>query len=188
VILSSGCIARGVFYYERCLPNVRPTTFLMEEGRLAGERAEEREQRRSLAPYGLTEGERIYQPILESVALRLRGKPDLLIRTEQEWIPVDYKLTEKVMPHFAWQLTAYGLLLAERGLLVRRGFVYLVEQRRAEVVVITDALRQQVKVALAEMRVVLERQKIPDPTKQIRKCPACEFRRFCNDVFLPVLA
>lgn len=52
----------------------------------------------------------------------------MLIETETERIPVDYKDSDKAGAHFRLQLMAYGRLLEETGGAkpVRRGFLYLI--------------------------------------------------------------
>lgn len=173
-----------VFYYHACLPDVRPVTYKMQAGVEAGRSEEGREERRSLRAYGLTEGEREFNVPVRSARLGLRGEVDMVITTgEGEVIPVDYKLSRIPGPHFQLQVTAYGLLLEEmRGVTVRCGFLYSILERRAEVVKIDERLRQKLLAALAEMRRVMEREEMPPPTTNLRKCVACEFRRFCNDV------
>jgi CRISPR-associated exonuclease Cas4 len=173
-----------ILYYHLCLPDVRPVTYKMKAGVEAGRAETDREERRSLWAYGLTDGEREFNVPLHSERLGLRGEVDMVITTpEGEVIPVDYKLARTAGPHFRLQLAAYALLLEEgRGCAVRRGFLYYLPLRRAEAVAIDRRLRGQLGAALAGMRAMLEGEKMPPPTPHLRKCVACEFRRFCNDV------
>ena len=68
-------------YYHYCLPEVRPTTYKMDAGIRAQDRAEELERRRSLRAYGLTEGERHFNVSLASDAqLGVSGQIDLVIK------------------------------------------------------------------------------------------------------------
>jgi CRISPR-associated exonuclease Cas4 len=176
-----------ILYYHSCLPAVRPVTYKMEAGIEAGHAEEGREERRSLRAYGLSEGEREFNVPLSSAHLGLRGEVDMVITAMgpagKEIIPVDYKLSKIAGPHFKLQLAAYALLLEEaRGGEVRRGFLYSIPLRQAEAVPIGQKLRQQLFDTLEAMRQMLATEKMPPPTPQIRKCVACEFRRFCNDV------
>ncbi len=176
-----------ILYYHLCLPDVRPVTYKMEAGIEAGRAEEDREERRSLRAYGLASGEREFNVALHSERLGLRGEVDMVITLSEtgrrEVIPVDYKLSQVAGPHFKLQLAAYALLLEEvRGCEVRRGFLYYIPLRRAESVPIDRRVRGQLERALAEMRRTLEREEMPAPTPNLRKCAACEFRRFCNDV------
>ena len=176
-----------VLYYLYCLPDVRPVTYKMRAGTEAGEHTEELEERRSLRAYGLSQGERQYNVALSSMKLGLRGKADMVIRTDEggagEVIPVDFKDSDKAGPHFALQLVAYALLLEEAwGCEVRRGFLYMIPLRHAEEVRIDRRLRARFANALAQMMTMLNKETMPEPTPQLNKCVVCEFRRFCNDV------
>jgi len=63
----------------------------------------------------------------------VQGVLDILIRTDDELIPVDYKFTEgDVALNHVHLLAAYALRVEEHFRLpARRGFCYLVPQRRA---------------------------------------------------------
>jgi CRISPR-associated exonuclease Cas4 len=179
-----------IVYYHQCLPAVRPVTYKMEAGVEAGADEETRELRRSLRPYGLGRGERHADVYLASEARGLRGRADLVIDTDdnpsgaRELIPVDFKLSPgRLGDHFRLQLMAYGALLEETwGAPSRRGFVYFIPQRRAVEVPFTAELRGRLEAALARMRDIAERERMPPPTRSRGRCEACEFRRFCNDV------
>jgi CRISPR-associated exonuclease Cas4 len=172
-----------ILYYQVCLPAVRPVTFKMQHGLEAGQAEEGREERRSLRTYGLSDGEREFNVPLASERLGLRGEADLVITTPASVIPVDYKYSTIAGPHFKLQLAAYALLLEDsRACTVPRGYLYLIPERRAEPVEIDRRLRAKTLAALDEMRRMLTSEKMPAPADQLRKCVACEFRRFCNDV------
>jgi CRISPR-associated exonuclease Cas4 len=172
-----------VYYYHQCLPDIRPETDSMRAGIDAGRAEENREERRSLRPYGLQDGERRFNVALRSDTLGLRGELDMLIVTSDEAIPVDYKLSDKTGVHFKLQLAAYGLLVeAALGLPVRRGFLYLIPSRKAQSVRFDARTRRLVELALAGMRQVNLRETMPPPSAQLARCVSCEFRRFCNDV------
>lgn len=175
-----------VAYYQLVLPEVRPITYNMDHGIQSHIQAEDRERRRSLRTYGLGEGERTFNVSLWSPALGLSGELDMLIETETERIPVDYKDSDKIGEHFKLQLMAYGRLLEETNPAphkpVRRGFLYLISQRKAIEVRFTSKMRQELETAIMDMRAITTRQRMPAPTSRSRRCVDCEFRRFCNDV------
>jgi CRISPR-associated exonuclease Cas4 len=177
-----------VVFYTYCLPLLRPTTYKMEAGVAAHERAEKQERRRTLAAYGLQEGERHFDTWVESPILGLRGRVDLVIEVGEgegrEFIPVDYKHTRRrTGPHIRRQLAAYGMMVEETwGGVVRRGFVYSLVTRKAEEIALTERLRGEVREVVAAMREMVEREVMPDPPRSRRPCVNCEFRRFCNDV------
>ncbi len=177
-----------VVFYTYCLPLLRPTTYKMEAGVTAHEKAEKQERRRTLAAYGLEEGKRHFDVRVALEELGLRGRIDLVIEVgegeEQEFIPVDYKHTRRrTGHHIRRQLAAYGMMLEETwGGPVHRGFVYSLVTRQAEDVALTERLRGEVRGVVAAMREMVERETMPDPPQSRRPCINCEFRRFCNDV------
>lgn len=179
-----------IVYYRYCLPHIRPTTYKMEAGIAAHDDETEREQRRSLRPYGFTTGERFFDVRLHSEDLGIRGRLDMVVavperaHADAELIPVEYKLSERTVGrHFKVQLTMYALLLEEAWQLpVRRGFIYLIPLRQAVPVTITPSLRRQAHTQIAAMRTMVEQETMPDPPATRRPCVSCEFRRFCNDV------
>lgn len=183
------CCPRLV-YYHACLPDVRPLTYTMQVGIQSHQQEEDREGRRSLHNYGLEQGERLFHYAITSEKLGLKGLIDLVILSpsleakEKVIIPVEYKYSEqKVGLHFKVQLAAYALLLEEVFQMpVLRAFLYAIPRRKAEEVPITPALRKKVMMILQQMRHMLLSEQMPEPTKEYRRCPTCEFRRFCNDV------
>jgi len=173
-----------VAYYHLVLPDVRPITYKMESGQERHAAEEDRERRRSLRAYGLGAGERAFNVPLWSAELGLSGELDMLITTAGERIPVDYKDSDKAGAHFRLQLMAYGRLLemAGEGPPVKRGFLYLMPQRKAVEVGFTPRLRGELAAALDDLRAMGVRQRMPEPTTKQARCVDCEFRRFCNDV------
>ena len=173
-------------YYHTVLPQVRPITYKMEAGLMAHQTAAGREKRRSLRSYGLADGARHFNVRLSAPELALAGEVDMVIETDTELIPVDYKASRKIGRHFKLQLAAYGRLLEAvwpgPQKEVKRGFLYLIPSRRAAAVSFTPVRRRQIDRALVEMNAIAYTQKMPAPTKGRGKCVDCEFRRFCNDV------
>jgi CRISPR-associated exonuclease Cas4 len=156
----------------------------MQEGQRQHDRTEVLEARHTLQAYGLTEGERQFRVRLHSPRLELSGVVDMVIETPTEVIPVDFKFTEgDVARNHVYQLVAYALLLEEqRGVPARRGFIYLVPQRRAREVVVTTALRRRVAGVVAEIRAALDREELPSPTVVRARHVDCEFLPRCGDV------
>lgn len=176
-----------IFYYHTVLPEVRPLTYKMEAGIKAHQEAEDKEKRRSLRTYGLATGERHFNVHLYSPQWRLSGQLDMLIETEAELIPVDYKMAQKEGPHYRLQLMAYARLLEANWPTashkkVQRAFLYLIPSRKTISVSLTPTLRRQLNQALEDMYRTAYEQRLPDPTTTRARCVDCEFRRFCNDV------
>jgi CRISPR-associated exonuclease Cas4 len=179
-----------VLYYRYCLPEIRPITDLIAAGIRSHSDEVGREERRSLRSYGLTTGQRVFDIGLRSTTLGLRGRLDLAIVVPERAAPhaeamvVEYKDSEKPAgPHFKLQLAAYALLLEEAwGLPVRRGFIYSIPLRTAEIISITPGLRQKVLQTIEAMRTAIAGEQMPMAPTSRRPCVSCEFRRFCNDV------
>lgn len=174
-----------ILYYHTILPAVRPVTYKMEAGITAHHQEERREKRRSLKSYGLNEGKCTFNVSLFSAELGLSGELDMLIETDTEYIPVDYKHSKKAGKHFKLQLMAYGRLLetlfsSEKT--VKRGFLYFIPTRQAVSVTFTKSLRRQLKQTLPIMQQIAWEQLMPAPTTYPARCVDCEFKRFCNDV------
>ncbi len=176
-----------ILYYHTVLPQVRPITYKMSAGKQAHQTAQANEKRRSLKPYGIKDGERTFNLRLHSPTLRLSGELDMLIQTDGELIPVDYKNSKRESRHYRLQLLAYAMLLEETQQIptskpIQRGFLYLIPTRQATPVRFTPALKRRLNGILQQMRAIAEQQRMPLPVKQRGKCVDCEFRRFCNDV------
>lgn len=184
--LKQYCYCPRIVYYMRCLPKVRPVTAKMEEGARAHEEEQEREERRQLRAYGFSQGERQFAVSLFSATLGMTALIDLVILRpdgKAQAVPVDYKLSRMVGSHVKMQLACYGLMLEEEvGLPVPYGFIYLIQERRAEKVQLTPSLRIQACTTLTAIRTLIESEMMPPPTARVASCVNCEFRRFCNDV------
>lgn len=183
------CCPRLV-YYRYCLPDIRPLTYTMEVGIEAHRQEEEREVRRSLRTYGIEQAERLFHYPVASQTLALKGKIDLVLvvpswqAIEKELVVVEYKYSEqKAGPHFKMQLAAYALLLEEAlQIPARRSFLYSIPLRKAEAIPITSSLRKKVQEITEQIKQVIVGEQMPEMTRTPRRCPTCEFRRFCNDV------
>ncbi len=175
-----------ILYFHTVLPQVRPLTYKMEAGIQSHIQTEGKEKRRTLKAYGLEEGIRTFNVPLFSADLSLSGVLDMLIETDTELIPVDFKQSKKAGDHFKLQLVAYGRLLATQaelsGKSIGRGFLYLIPLRKAIVVPFSVKSQRQFDRSLTILKQITAHQKMPSPTKRTSRCLDCEFRRFCNDV------
>jgi CRISPR-associated exonuclease Cas4 len=179
-----------IVFYRYCLPAIRPITGKMEEGILHHHEERDREERRLLRSYGLTEGERLFDVSLRSPRLGLSGRLDLVIITpardapEAEGIVVEYKLSDrKPGPHVKLQLAAYALLIEDQwNIPVRRGFLYQLPLRRAEPISFSTQLKNRVRTTITAIQTAIQSERQPPPPDHQAICVSCEFRRFCNDV------
>lgn len=178
------CYCPRVVFYTYCLHIKRPTTYKMVEGNLEHETIQAREGRRSLKAYGLLEGERQFNLSLYSPRLNLTGKLDMAIVTPVEIIPVDFKNTSGSPGlNHKYQITGYALLLEDLWQKpVRRGFIYLIPQKKACEITVTDNMRLFFKQTLEKIRRMIESESLPPPVRRAAYCRDCEFRNFCGDI------
>lgn len=172
-------------YYQYVMPVERVATYKMVRGKTAQTKTEQLERRRLLERYGIDLGERLFGVQVTSERLGLSGRLDLLIRTHEELIPVDFKDTDgPPRRNHRVQLAAYGLLVEEAfGLPARRGFVCLIPSKTTAEVSIDDYARAQAEEAMAKIRRMIEEERIPGPTEVRARCVGCEFQNYCGDIW-----
>jgi CRISPR-associated exonuclease Cas4 len=102
-------------FYQHVMGFNGKPTYKMQQGKIAQSAIEALEKRRRLREYGLSNGIRHFGLSVISNTLGVAGKLDLLIETETECFPVDFKYTSG-RPHrnHQFQLAGYCLLVAER--------------------------------------------------------------------------
>lgn len=171
-----------IVYFERCLPNIRPTTYLMRQGQ-ALHQDQPRHAVRRVLPDEL-QGERLFGVRYFSPSLGLSGLLDEVIRTSDgQIIPVDYKSTQSLANNHKLQLACYALLIeAIEGVSVTVGYIYLMPKRQTVRVPLDDALKQKAQATIDRIRTMIEKEAMPAKTTNANLCVGCEFRRFCNDV------
>lgn len=174
-----------IVFYQYAMPVSSRPTFKMEAGQAAQECLERLEKRRGFRRYGLEQAQRHFDLWLVSESLGLSGKLDLLLEAPLGLFPVDFKLSTQ-QPHHnhLLQLAGYALLVGERwGRPVETGFIYLVPRQEVVELELGAGAKQEARDRLAEIRVMIARQRIPPPTSVRRRCDDCEFRNYCADVF-----
>lgn len=172
-------------FYRYVLP-VRPApTYKMQRGKDIQAAVEALERRRGFRAYGMRDGERRFGLWLHSERLGISGKLDLLILTADACYPVDFKDTEGgPRRNHRLQLAAYALLAEETfERPAPDGFIYLVPEKRVVGLELSEADREEVRVAIREMRRMIQREELPAPTTVRARCAACEFRNYCRDIW-----
>jgi CRISPR-associated exonuclease Cas4 len=183
--LKQWAYCKRIPYYHQVMPVDFARTYKMERGRNVEAAVEAMERRRGFRRYGLDRGERRFGIWLHSGRLGLSGKPDLLIVARDTCYPVDFKDTEGgVRRNHRFQIAAYAMLAEES---FRRpapfGFIYLVPSKELMRVETGDREREEVVRALAEMRMMVREERIPEPTPVRARCIACEYRNYCGDIW-----
>ncbi|MEW6215525.1 MAG: CRISPR-associated protein Cas4 [Nitrospirota bacterium] len=174
-----------VVYYQYLMPVGKKTTFKMEYGKLEEARIDRLETRRKLQRYGIAEGKRLFHLTINSGRLALSGKLDMLIETQDEYIPVDFKYTRgKPHKNHIYQLCGYSLILEDvYHREVRHGFVYLIPLEDTVIFELSDLLKDETVKMLSDIRQMLKQEKMPPPAENRNKCFDCEYKNYCGDVF-----
>lgn len=176
---------KRVVFYHYLMPVDKKATYKMEHGKMMEEDIERLEQRRKLKKYNLDKGERIFHLWMRSDRLGLSGKLDMLISSNGEYFPVDFKFTTGI-PHknHRYQLGGYALLVEERfGVKVNNGFIYLIPENDVAIIGLTDELKMDILKIIKDIRLMIRKETMPEATKHRAKCLDCEFRNYCGDVF-----
>jgi CRISPR-associated exonuclease Cas4 len=109
----------------------------------------------------------------------------MLIKTPDAVYPVDFKYT-KGRPHknHIYQLCGYALILEDiEKQKVEKGFIYLIPQEDAIVCDLNSKLKADTLRMMEDIRKMIEKELIPDPTPIRNKCIDCEYRNYCGDIF-----
>ncbi len=172
-------------YYHYVLPVGCRPTYAMTQGKLTQAALEALERRRRLREYGLESGRRLFGVSLRSARLALTGKLDLVILAADAAYPVDFKSTEgPPRRNHRLQLAAYAVLVEEAlSVPVPRAFLYLAPRDEVVAVDIGAAEREAVVSLLGDVRRMLERELMPEPTAVRERCGGCEFRNYCADIW-----
>lgn len=180
------CARIPYFTHVLGLRRTRPTTYKMQEGLIEHERVAELEERRSLRSYGLQSGERHFDVTLNSARLGLNGRLDMLIVTEEEAIPVEFKnnLSNGLGANHQMQLAAYALIIEECWQRqVKRAFVHFIPTKQSRELKITQALKGRLLDRLGGLQTMIGSEILPDATPVSGRCVDCEFRNFCPDIW-----
>ena len=176
---------KRIVFFHYLMPVEKKSTYKMEHGRLMEEKIEHLEQRRKLKRYNLNLGERIYHLLINSDKLGLSGRLDMLILSNGEYFPVDFKFTSgKPHKNHIYQLGGYALLVEEKfAVKVNKGFIYLIPKNDVCAISLTDEIKMDILKMLEDIRLMIKNENIPEATIHRAKCAECEFRNYCGDVF-----
>ena len=104
----------------------------------------------------LDQAEKMFRVEMESSTLGLRGVLDYLVRTNREFIPVDYKFGQShkgsIHLNHKYQLAAYALLVEESfKTIVRRGFIHYSRDQKNVQIDFGDEIRRRLPGAGPEI-------------------------------------
>ncbi|MEM3112483.1 MAG: CRISPR-associated protein Cas4 [Candidatus Anstonellales archaeon] len=180
-----------IVYFNYFMPDFRPVTYKMEEGKLRQKEEERLEKRRTISRFELGPKEEIkaiklFNLKLNSQRLSLSGLLDMALILEKEVIPVDFKdgsfsKSHSVALHHKYQLMAYGLLLEEiYGKVSLRGFIHSLEDGRTRSVPFSDGAKVFLKGKIRKIRRMILDEDFPDETPYKGRCRECEFKPVCR--------
>jgi len=131
----------------------------------------------------IREGVRIERALpVWSERLGLIGKCDIVeFDRDGTPYPIEYKHGPKrVKAHDDLQLAAQALCLEEMtSKRVPKGAIYHFTSRRRREVLISDALREKVNAAIANIRAVLQAGVLPPPVND-KRCDQCSLKEICQ--------
>lgn len=175
-----------IIYFTYCMPVQARDTYKMKEGKKRHSRNEELEPRRTLQRYGLDSGEKKYGVKLSSSRLGLRGEMDMMVVTENEYIPIELKYTtHQPGINHKYQLIAYCLLIEDQyQTTVRNGLIHLIPAKKTIEVDLTTRKREKIKDIIAGINSIVASEQMPQATQDRGKCTDCEYRNYCGDVII----
>lgn len=176
---------RRIVYFQHRLPGVGQQTYKMSEGKAAQEMVERLEMRRTLREYGMERAVRRFDVWLESEELGLAGKLDLLLETETSAAIVEFKLTSgDPQPNHRLQLAGYSLLVEQAtSKTARCAFLYRIPDGQVFPISIDEQLHREARRATSEIREMIIKGWLPEPTQAKKRCEECEYANFCGDVW-----
>jgi len=120
--------------------------------------------------------------MLEDTKLNVYGIIDTtVILKTGEIVPVDVKYSNATSVRINWrkQLIAYSLLLESHfNTTIKRGIIYLPQQRKQLQIDVTKDLKEVVKLDIKKIEGLIESEKMPNVVKG-NQCNYCEMKKFC---------
>lgn len=179
-----------IIYFDHVLHVPKPFDLKLSVGKEKHDSITAKEKRRKGAlfydPF-LDHSNKLFKVELESERLGLRGVLDYLIKTEKEYIPVDYKFgfSKKGGVHLnhKYQLAAYSLLVeANFDTIVRRGYIHYSKDQINVKIDFNDDLRKRTLKLISDIKNIVEKEIEPSGTRMTARCVDCEYQRYCQSM------
>lgn len=138
--------------------------------------------RRKLSRFGVQTGKVVFSFSMKSSRHLLHGEADMLIETEEEVIPVEFKLSGSMKRRGGLlQLVAYGLLAAETiGKKSSYGFL-AIGKNEIKKIVFDEKFYSELFRAINGIRKLFVDPVKPDSSATMLQCTNCEYLNFCAD-------
>lgn len=177
-----------IIYFDHVLHVPKPADQKLETGTEKHKEMTSRERRRKGAIFydsDLDRAEKLFRVVLESSNLGLRGVLDYLVKTEREFVPVDYKFGCSnhggIYLNHKYQLAAYALLVEDNfKTIVRRGFIHYSRDRVNVQIDINDEIRRRSLKMIREIGKIIDLETEPTGSKNFNRCTDCEYSRYCH--------
>ena len=141
--------------------------------------------------YGIPDGTILYSDLnvpaelLFSRRLRLTGKPDYIIKKENQYVPIEVKTGKGSHPHQSQvlQLAAYCQILEDTtGVFVPEGI--LVYNNVPYTIRYDPKLRFELETAMKTMRASLRKGVVQRNHHEPWRCRNCSVRQYCTNILL----
>ena len=139
-------------------------------------------QRRNLSRFDLEQGKVYFDYYLSSKKFNLHGIADMLVETEEQVYPVEFKMASTYRKKGGiLQLAAYGLL-AEEVFRKNCPYGFLAEGKKSlHKIVFTQNIKNDVLSSISEIQTMVRKGIKPDSSASINQCTNCEYLNHCND-------
>ncbi len=176
-----------IIYFDHVLHVPKPSDEKLQTGKEKHDSITAKEKRRKGALFydpELDRADKMFRVSLESSTLGLRGILDYLVRTDKEYIPVDYKFgcshNGGVHLNHKYQLAAYALLVEENfKTIVKRGYIHYSKDKVNVEIDLNDEIRRRALKMLREIGRIVEEEIEPIGTRNTGRCTDCEYSRYC---------
>jgi len=120
--------------------------------------------------------------IVDAIIIRKIGNE--IINIVPIEIKTGSKYTKRPEKQHIMQLVTYILLAQEEWGTekVTHGYIIYKDTKEKYRIEPTEDLIQELNNAIRDLREILEKEKIPPPTKNKKKCHACEYRKICRGI------
>ncbi len=182
-----------IIYFDHVLHIPKPPDQKLQTGIEMHDSITAKEKRRKGAIFydpELDQAEKMFRVEMESSTLGLRGVLDYLVRTNREFIPVDYKFGQShkgsIHLNHKYQLAAYALLVEESfKTIVRRGFIHYSRDQKNVQIDFGDEIRRRTLKMIEKIAQIIEDEIEPAGTRNSARCIDCEYRKYCVGNILP---
>lgn len=175
-----------IIYFTKVLGVEERVTESEEEGKEAHDDFHKKERRRTTLLGGKTlKVEQKWTALrLKSEKLGIEGTVDMVAKTPEGYVVVEYKMTympRKIIPNHLYQVAAYAMLVEEAfKTIVRKLYVYYEKSNRALEIPLTESIRKHVIWTIKRIRRIIQEEKLP-VAKPSRKCQSCGYRWICKE-------